>query len=279
MGKIIAGVIVGIIVIIAIAVGVFYFNLDKVIITTVEKYGSEVTKTDVVLNEVDLDLTSGKGALKGFSVGNPEGFREDHSIRFDNVAVSVNIPESNDRLIHISEIRVDQPSIVYEVNETTNNLDAIRNNVDNFMKEKGLSGGESKESDSSEEGPKVIIDNVYINGGKIRVITPMLANQKIEGTLPNIHMSDIGKKDGGASPAEVTVKIMNELTGSAMGVITDLGIGKNLGNLLQNAGDLVNKTGVSEAAGTAGEAAKDVTKGTTGAVEGAGKSIKKLFGD
>ena len=279
MGKIIAGVIVGIIVIIAVAVGVFYFNLDKVIITAVEKYGSEVTKTDVVLKEVDLDLTSGKGALKGFSVGNPEGFKEDHSIKFDSIEVAVNIAESNDKLIHISEVRVDQPSIVYEVNQTTNNLDSIRNNVDAFMKEKGLSGGESKESDSSEEGPKVIIDNVYINGGKIRVITPMLANQKIEGTLPNIHMKDIGKKEGGASPAEVAVKIMNELTGSAMGVITDLGIGKNLGNLLQNAGDLVNKTGVGEAAGKVGEAATGVTKGATGAVEGAGKSLKKLFGD
>ena len=64
MGKIIGGIVIGLIVIIGIAVGVLYFNLDKVIIAAVEEYGSEVTKTDVVLNEVDLDLTSGKGALK-----------------------------------------------------------------------------------------------------------------------------------------------------------------------------------------------------------------------
>ena len=162
MGKIIGGIVIGLIVIIGIAVGVLYFNLDKVIIAAGEEYGSEVTKTDVVLNEVDLDLTSGKGALKGVSVGNPEGFDEDHSIRFDTVTIEINTSETNDELIHIREIRVENPSIVYEVNQTTNNLDTIRNNVDAFMKERGLSGGETAQEDSSEEGPKVIIDNIFI---------------------------------------------------------------------------------------------------------------------
>ena len=72
MGKIIGGIVIGLIVIIGIAVGVLYFNLDKVIIAAVEEYGSEVTKTDVVLNEVDLDLTSGKGALKGSALATPK---------------------------------------------------------------------------------------------------------------------------------------------------------------------------------------------------------------
>ena len=279
MGKIIGGIVIGLIVIIAIVVGVFYFNLDKVIIAAVEKYGSEVTKTDVVLNEVDLDLTSGKGALNGFSVGNPEGFDEDHSIKFDTVAVEVDIAGTNDEIVHIREIRVENPSIIYEVNQTTNNLDTIRNNVDTFMKENGLAGGEKPAENSDESGPKVIIDNIYINGGQVSVKADMLAGQKIDGRLPNIHMSNIGKDEGGATPGQVAAKIMDELTGKAMNVITDLGIGKNLGTLLDNAGDLVNKTGVGEAAGKAGEAAKDVTKGATDAVEGAGKSLKKLLGD
>lgn len=279
MGKIIGGIVVGLIVIISIVVGVLYFNLDKVIIAAVEKYGSEVTKTDVVLSEVDLDVTSGKGTLKGFSVGNPEGFEEDHSIKFDSVSVEVDIAGTNDEIVHIREIRVENPSVIYEVNQTTNNLDTIRNNVDAFMKENGLSGGEKPAESSDESGPKVIIDNIFINGGQVSVKADMLAGQKIEGRLPNIQMSNIGKEEGGASPGEVAAKIIDALTGKAMNVITDLGIGKNLGSLLENAGDLVNKTGVGETAGKAGEAAKDVTKGTTDAVDGAGKSIKKLLGD
>ena len=147
MGKIIGGISAVIVIVVAVAVGIFYFNLDKIIITAVEKYGSEVTKTNVVLDEVNLDLTSGKGALKGFSVGNPSGFEEENAVQFNTVVVEVNIPETNDKLIHITEIRVEQPAITYEVNQTTNNLDAIKKNVDNFMKENGLTGGEKKEDE------------------------------------------------------------------------------------------------------------------------------------
>jgi hypothetical protein len=275
MGKIIGGIAALIIIVIAVAVGIFYFNLDKIIIAAVEKYGSEVTQTDVVLEEVDLDLTSGKGALKGFSVGNPGGFEEENAVQFNTVAVEVNIAETNDKLIHITEIRVEQPAITYEVNQTTNNLDAIQKNVDTFMKENGMTGGEKKEEGSSDDGPKLIIDNIYINGGKVTVKAPVLLDQKVEGNLPDIHMKNIGKDEGGASPDEVAAIIINEISEQAMSVVTNLGIGKTMGTLLDNAGDLENKVGV----GKAGDISKDAAKGATDAVEGAGKSLKKLLGD
>ncbi|MEH6526013.1 MAG: hypothetical protein V7723_08050 [Sneathiella sp.] len=279
MGKIIGGVVAVVVILIAVVAGIFYFNLDKIIIAAVEKYGSEVTQTDVVLDEVDLDLTSGKGALKGFSVANPSGFDEQHAVQFNTVAVNVDIPNTNDKLIHITEIRIEQPAITYEVNETTNNLDAIKKNVDTFMKENGMGGGEQKEEASSEEGPKLIIDNIYINGGKVTVKSPILLNQKVEGNLPDIHMKDIGKSEGGASPDEVAAQLINEISSQAMAVVTNLGIGKTMGTLLDNAGDLANKVGVGAAAGKAGEISKDAAKSATDAVDGAGKSLKKLLSD
>jgi len=279
MGKIIGGIVAVIIIVIAVTIGVLYFNLDKVIVAAVEKYGTEVTKTDVVLNEVDLDITSGKGALKGFSIANPSGFEDGNAVQFNTVAVAINMSDTNDKLIHIEEIRVEQPAITYEVNESSNNLDTIRNNVDQFMKDNGLAGGDKPADESSEEGPKIIIDNIYINGGKVSVKSPALLNQKIEGSLPDIHMKDIGKEEGGASPAEVAAQIVNEISGKAMAVVTDLGIGKTLGTLLDNAGDLAGKVGADKALGTAGEVTKDAAKGATDAVEGVGKGIKKLLGN
>ncbi len=279
MGKIIGGIIVALIVIIAVAVGVIYFNLDRVIVASVKEYGSKVTKTDVVLETVDLDIFGGKLALNGFSVGNPAGFEEDHSIRFDTVSVDVNIGGSSDKLIHIREVRVDNPSVIYEVNQTTNNLTAIQENVDAFMKEHGLSGGEKPADDSAGEGPKIIIDNLFVNGGRVSVRAPVLAGQKIESGLPNIHLSDIGKDEGGATPGEVIALLIDQLSGQTMNVLDNLGIGKNLGSLLTNAGDLINKSGIGGAAGKAGDAAKGVTQGATDALGGAGGAVKKLFGD
>lgn len=279
MGKIIGGIIVALIVIIAIAAGIFYFNLDRVIVAGVKEYGSEVTKTDVVLDDVDLDIFGGKVALSGFSVGNPEGFAEDNAIRFDRVAVEVNIAETTQKVIHIREVRIDNPAILYEVNETTNNLTRLQENVDAFMKEHGLAGDDKKAESSKEDGPKLIIDNLFVNGATVAVRSPLLAGQKVESGIPPIHLANIGRDEGGASPGEVAALLIEQLTGSAMNVLDSLGIGKNLDSLLTNAGDLVNKSGIGSAADKAGDAAKDVTKGATDALGGAGGAVKKLFGD
>lgn len=278
MGKIIGGIIVALIVIVAVAASVFYFNLDRVIVAGVKEYGSRVTKTDVVLENVDLDIFGGKVALTGFSVGNPAGFSQDPAIRFDSVLVDVNIKETSDKVIHIREIRIDNPAVLYEVNRTTNNLTALQQNVDAFMKEHGLAGGEQK-AESSSEGPKLIIDNLFVTGAMVSVRAPMLGGQKIESGVPAIHLANIGKDDGGASPGEVAALLIEQLTGQTMNVLETLGIGKNLDSLLTNAGDLVNKSGIGAAAGKAGDAAKDITKGAGDALGGAGGAVKKLFGN
>lgn len=65
----------GAIVVIVVAAVVYLFsNAGGLIKEAVKKYGSKLTEAKVELNEVDLSITSGKGALRGFSVGNPKGF-------------------------------------------------------------------------------------------------------------------------------------------------------------------------------------------------------------
>jgi hypothetical protein len=54
------------------AVGVFMFvlsSLDGLIQEAVQTYGSEITKAKVTLNEVEIDLASGRGTLRGLTVG------------------------------------------------------------------------------------------------------------------------------------------------------------------------------------------------------------------
>ena len=54
------------------AVGVFMYvlsSLDDFIQEAVQTYGSEITKTKVTLDQVEIDLTSGRGALRGLTIG------------------------------------------------------------------------------------------------------------------------------------------------------------------------------------------------------------------
>ncbi|MEH6402595.1 MAG: hypothetical protein V7750_04435 [Sneathiella sp.] len=267
MGKIITGIVVALVVILGVLASVFYFNLDKVIIAAVEEYGSEVTQAEVTLNEVDLDITSGKGALRGLFVGNPKGFEEPSAFELGEISLSINMSDTNEKLIHINEIQIIAPQITYELNNTTNNLDALKKNIDAFMKKEGLDGKSEKGgSGQDEDGPKIIIDKLVIKNGKVTVKAPITLNKKIEGNLPTIQITDIGKKQGGASPEEVAAQILNKVTASAMSVVTDLGIGKTLESLTGGAGDAVKAIGGS-AAGAASGAGKAV-EGATGAIKG-----------
>ncbi len=62
-----------------VAIAVIFFFLGSIIVTAVETTGSEVTKTKVTLAGADIDLSSGKGTLQGFKMGNPAGFKSARS--------------------------------------------------------------------------------------------------------------------------------------------------------------------------------------------------------
>jgi hypothetical protein len=274
MGKMIGGALAVIVVILAVILGVFYFNLDKIIIAAVEKYGSEVTKSDVTLAEVDLDVTSGEGALRGLSVGNPSGFEEPSAFELGAISLKINVANTNDKNIHITEIIVDAPKITYELAEGGNNLDALKKNIDDFTKSNATAEKSEAKSEegSDEEGPKIIIDRLVIKNGEVNVKAPITLNKTINGALPTIELKDIGKKEGGASPEEVAAQIVSAVTDGAMGVVGKLGVGKTLGAL---------KDGLAGAAGAATGAVGGVLKGGASgadkAVEGATGAVKNLF--
>ena len=79
-GLMIGGVIV-VVLLIAAGVGTWYLlsNLDSIVKAAVEKVGSDVTGTEVTLDNVEISLTSGKGSLLGFRMTNPSGFEADEA--------------------------------------------------------------------------------------------------------------------------------------------------------------------------------------------------------
>ncbi|MBO6825845.1 MAG: hypothetical protein JJ879_06555 [Sneathiella sp.] len=274
MGKIIGGAIALVAIILAVLVGVFYFGLDKAIVAAVNKYGTEVTKSEVKLGEAHVDLTSGRGELKNLSVANPEGFQEPKVFDLAGISVKVNISDSSEKLIHIEEILVSAPAITYEVNETGNNLDALKKNIDDFIKANSNGSSTSDEGAEKGEDPKLIIDRLAITDGKVTVRAPITLNQKIEGNLPVIELKDIGKDEGGADPAEVAAQVANAITKNAMGVIERLGVGKTLQGLKDGLSGVTNKA--TEAVDTLTKDAPSVD-GAGKAVEDAAGAVKKLF--
>ena len=70
-----------------------------------------MTQTNVTLNEVDIEITSGKGALRGFRVTNPKGFSDDDAFKFDEVSVTIGVTTVRSDPVVIKEIVIQGPAV------------------------------------------------------------------------------------------------------------------------------------------------------------------------
>lgn len=259
MKKIIGFGLLGIITAIAIGAYMLASNLDGLVKAAVEGYGSDVTGTKVRLAGVEISPASGEGTLSGFVMGNPSGFKTDHAVAFDSVRVKVNFAGSSPQKVIINEIAINKPNVTYEMGAAGSNIDAIQKNVERFMGAGGSSSGGG-------DGPKVIIDDLYIRGGIINVSAAFLQGQALSTPLPDIHLEDIGKDSGGASPAEVAEQIVSEITKYVGVGVSSL----NLDDLMSGATKVLEGT-----VGAAEETVKTLGGAVQGGAEGAGNLVKE----
>lgn len=256
----------GVVVVLAVAaVWLLYSSLDSLVRAAVEKYGSEITRTEVRLNEAVISATSGEGVLRGLKMGNPRGFKSDSAFRLGEVRVRIDIKSLGRDTVVIKEVVIAAPQITYELGPNGSNIDAIRRNVESYM-----GGGAGQARGGGEAGTKLVIEDLYVRGGKVGVSATALEGRTLSATLPDIHLTGIGKDKGGATPAEVLDRVIGAVGQGAGKAVASLGLGKMLGAAKEQA------AGATEALakGTAG--AKDLLdKGATDA----GGTLKKLFGN
>jgi uncharacterized protein involved in outer membrane biogenesis len=230
-------------------------SLDAIVKAGVERIGSDATLAPVTLDAVDISPQTGKGALRGFQLGNPEGFATDAAIRLGEIRVHVDTSTLASDTIVVKEVLISGPEITYEISGLGNesNIAAIRANVDAYMKR--LLGDSAPESGSDEAsssgGKKIVIEKLRIEKGRIHVSATFLAGQKVGAELPPVELTDLGKDEGGLSPEATGVKILEALT-------------KGVGNAV-SALDL-------------GKLAKGVKKGVEDAVDGVLEGAKGIFG-
>lgn len=226
----------------------------------------------VTLDDAEISATDGQGALRGLSVGNPSGFETPRAFSLGEIKVTVDVGSVGSDPVVIKEVVIDKPAVTYEVaSDGGSNIDAIRRNVEAFT---GGSGGGGSDS-GGDAGPKVVIENLYVRGGEVNVSATMLQGRTLSAGLPDIHLQDIGKDSGGATPGEVAEKLMaslNESIGSAVGTLNLDQVLGTLGEGVKGAQEMMEK-GAGEAL-KSGEGMGDAAKE---GLDKAGESIKKLI--
>jgi uncharacterized protein involved in outer membrane biogenesis len=248
--------IAAVIAILVVGVIVLYSSLGVLITQAVTTAGSEIIQAKVDLDETVIDASSGKGSLRGLLIGNPEGFETKSAFKMDVVEITLDTDSITSDTIIINEINIQAPEVTYELGGSGSNIDAIQQNVDAFVKKyAGTSDSKEEKSEAKEDETKMIIDHVYVKGGKVNISATLLGGKSMTVSLPDIHLKDIGKEENGATPGEVAKSIIGALNKSILKAVAPLNLGK--------VGDVAGK-----AVKGVGDTLEKETKGVTDAMSG-----------
>jgi uncharacterized protein involved in outer membrane biogenesis len=234
-------------------------SLDAIVKAAIEEHGSRVTQTRVGVSGVKIVLTEGKGSISGITVGNPKGFAQSNAFKLGNISTAIDTNTVTQSPVVIKDVTISGPEIFYEINKDGNsNFDALKKNV-------AASTGGGQSSDKGEE-VKVIINRLVIEGGKVAATIAALGDKKLETSLPRIVLTDIGKKEGGATGAEVAKQVADAVISKTKTAVTELGVNKYLGKAQEE----VQK----QLEGAVGEPVKGLTDTLK---DSGGEGLKKIF--
>lgn len=258
----ITGILVVVLIVAAVlVVGLF---LDKIVKTGIETVGPKVTQVTMKVDAVNISMLSGSAKIKGFVIGNPDGYKEPTAISVGLAEVQV-VPSSllSDKII-VKNVQVDAPEITFEGGLSGNNLTKIQQNVNDFVT--GLTGGPSTNAAAATPakpagpGKKLEVDHFLITNAKVHGSIKLFAGKELplpSLPLPDIELKDLGTGTNGITPGELVQQVMSAVTSSTLKAVgnaaTDLGKG-------------------------ATDAAKDAGKAAAEGLNKIGKGIGGLFG-
>ena len=206
-------------------------NLDGIVKKIIETVGSDVAGVKVSVGDVKISLSEGKASLSGLSVGNPAGFTSPQAFKLGAISVALDTGSLTGNPIVIKDVSVAAPEVTYEMGANGSNIDAIQKNV---AAKSGGSGGVAKDESSAKgDEKKLVIDRLAISKGTLSLATA-IPGVKGSATLGDIVLTGIGRKSGGASPAEVAKMVLDALTKSAVNAGKSLGLG-NVGDAVKGA--------------------------------------------
>ena len=207
--KLIFGALAAIVVLLLGAVLVVGLSLDGIVRRAIVTYGPQFTKVDVKLDSVSLSPLSGSGTLKGFVLGNPQGFKTPSAIQVGTASLSVQPRSVFGQKVVIRSFSLQAPEITFETDLRQNNLSKILANVEQAT---GTTGATQQKPTETKTGPgkKLEVDDFLISGGKVHVAAtiPALGERSATVPLPEIHLTDLGTNADGITGAELTQKVL-----------------------------------------------------------------------
>ena len=264
----------GLIVLVVIGMLVFTLsNINSIMKTAIEVVGSEILQAPVTVDVVDVALVSGTGQIRELKVGNPRGFKGDYAIHIETLLIELEVESIYDDKLHIRDVVIDSPSIIFAGNLSENNLQQLSRNAERYgddptAGERGETSADTSDSSGDVEPSdvqSVQIDHLLVRDADISVLVRFLDDEILSVILPSLELADLGK-DKDLSAAEVLQAVLASLSGSIVPLVQSNA--EHIENQLKAKEQDIKK---------ALEEEEDKLQGEVDKLEGEVDKLKKLF--
>jgi uncharacterized protein involved in outer membrane biogenesis len=199
------------IIVIGIILWQIFANLEAIVAGVIQNMGTEVVQTEVKVGDVGLDLKSGKASISELTIANPKGYSDPYIFSMEDIGATIDVASLGKNPIVIDEILIRQPKIFFEIDKNgESNMGVLKKNIESSSG-KGADKKEKKDTGTADEAITLIIKRFRFEGGYLSALNAATPDNRIEQTLPVIHMNNLGAAKGGATGKEIAVEMMTTL--------------------------------------------------------------------
>ncbi len=202
------------VVVLAVLVGGFVFSplLSMSVKKSIEHFGSKILQTEVSVGGVGINVLKGNIDISDLAVANPEGFKNPSAFMLGSISIDVDMKSLRQDVVVINSIIIDSPQITLE--KGGRNLKTLMSNLDKPAEEapEGV-----KPKAEEKPGKKLIISNLTLQKATVNI------ENKMEVTLPNIFLKNLGSNEDPASIKEVVAQVLSEVTADSLKALAETG--------------------------------------------------------
>ena len=201
--------IVLVLVLLVVGVGAFVvLNSGNLVKTAIEAVGPDYLGADVGVSEVDISLTEGSGAIRGFELGNPVGFAGSHAMRLSEAKIILDPEQVSADLVVLKQIVIDGADLLAIAQGKETNFQKL---MDNITAATGGDGAtQPTEQDAAASTTKFIVEQFSFTNAKVALQSDVLGAMDL--SIPDIKLTDVGRKTNGATAAELARELLKPIT-------------------------------------------------------------------
>jgi hypothetical protein len=192
---------VGLLAVIAVAAYLLLGNLDNIVENAVEDIGTELTGTEVSLEEVELELAKGSATLQGLRIDNPEGYSSDYAFLLKKITVAINPASLGKPVIELDEVIVRGARLNVEQRGDTNNLTDLLAKVEKNTSQSAGGQAESAPPSEATDEVRLALKRFVFANTKATLVNGTDGNKAIK--VPDVKRNNIGSSAQGLTPEQL----------------------------------------------------------------------------